>query len=229
MLTLQNTYQLYRQLLCGLLLSYLACTSATKQQNVILSQANNLQPQILKLALQANQYVRQQGLNKKNILTILDYSLPSTKQRFWVIDLNTNKVVYSICAAHGRNSGDNLPMNFSNIPNSLQSNLGVLITGDSYYGKHGLSLELFGQEPGFNSNAYSRRIVIHAAEYVSEQYIQKYGRVGRSWGCPALNPKYINKVINIIKNGTTVFFYYPEKQWLTKSKFLIKNDSKGSK
>ncbi|NQY41796.1 MAG: murein L,D-transpeptidase catalytic domain family protein [Legionellales bacterium] len=186
----------------------------------ILKQAPGLSPKVLELALTANECVKKKGLNKKNKLTILDYSKPSTEKRFWVLDLNKDKVIYSICAAHGRNSGNNFTFTFSNKPQSLQSSIGVFITGDTYYGKHGLSLELFGQEDGINSNAHKRRVVIHAANYVSESFAREHGRIGRSWGCPALNPKYTKPVIKEIKDGTVLFSYYPDQKWLNSSKYL---------
>ncbi len=205
-------------------LSLLTCNSQaffnkTEFKN-IKKQAPGISDKVLELALSANECAKKKGYNKKNILTILDYSLPSTKKRFWVLDLDKDKVVYSICAAHGRNSGANFTFSFSNKNRSLQSSIGVFVTGDTYIGKHGLSLELFGQEPGFNSNAHSRRVVIHAASYVTEQFARDHGRIGRSWGCPALNPKFAKPVIKEIRNGTVLFSYYPDKKWLNESKYL---------
>ena len=186
----------------------------------ILKQAPGLTQEVLQMALTANECVKSKGLNKKNKLTILDYSLPSTKKMFWVLDLNKDKVIYSICAAHGRNSGNNFTFTFSNKTMSLQSSIGVFITGDTYFGKHGLSLELFGQEEGFNSNAHKRRAVIHVASYVTENFARDHGRIGRSWGCPALHPKFAKPVINEISNGTVLFSYFPNKAWLQKSEYL---------
>ena len=141
-----------------------------QQYKNIMKDAKGLNPDVLRLALEANECIKKKGKNKQNKLTILDYSRPSTEKRFWVLDLNKDKVIYSICAAHGKNSGGNFAFTFSNINQSLTSSIGVFLTGDTYYGKHGLSLELFGQEEGFNSNAYQRRVVVHAASYVSEKY-----------------------------------------------------------
>ncbi len=196
-----------------------ASYDVTEYKN-ILKQAPGLSPKVLELALTANECIKKKGLNKKNKLTILDYSLPSTKKRFWVLDLDKDKVIYSICASHGRNSGNNFTFTFSNKPQSLQSSIGVFVTGDTYFGKHGLSLELFGQEEGFNSNAHQRRVVVHAANYVTESFAREHGRIGRSWGCPALNPKFATPVIKEIKNGTVMFSYYPNEKWLKESKYL---------
>lgn len=211
---------------CLLTVSANAASFDMDEYKNILKQAPGLNPEVLELALTANECVKSKGLNKKNKLTILDYSLPSTKKRFWVLDLNKDKVIYSICAAHGRNSGNNFTFTFSNKPQSLSSSIGVFITGDTYFGSHGLSLELFGQEEGFNSNAHKRRVVVHAASYVSEQFVRDHGRIGRSWGCPALNPKFAKPVIQEIKNGTVLFSYYPEKKWLKQSKYLNCKKSK---
>ena len=129
-------------------------------------------------------------------------------------------MLYNTYVAHGKNSGDNYAEQFSNSPKSQESSIGVYVTGDTYYGNDGYSMHLIGLDKGFNSNAYSRAIVMHGAWYVSQDFISRYGRLGRSWGCPALDPTIEPKIVNIIKNGTVIFAYYPEKQWLENSKFL---------
>ncbi len=184
------------------------------------AQASDLSPQVLKLALRAYQHAREQGLDKRQVLTIINYHQPSTDKRLWVIDLKDNKVLYNTFVAHGKGSGADYATHFSNRPGSLETSLGVFLTGKTFYGNDGYSMRLHGLEPGFNNNAYNRDVVMHGAWYVNQQFIDKYGRLGRSWGCPALSKKMDPKVINAIKGGTLVFAYYPESKWLDDSKYL---------
>jgi hypothetical protein len=123
----------------------------------------------------------------------------------WVIDLSSNRLLFHEYVAHGSGSGGNSASRFSNRDGSHQSNIGLMKTAETYSGKHGYSLKLDGLERGWNSNARSRAIVIHAADYVSEAFIQANGRLGRSWGCPALRPEISRKVIDTIKGGSLVF------------------------
>ncbi len=159
---------------------------------------------------------------KDNLITIIDYSLPSTKERFFVIDLLEKNVLFQSLVAHGRNTGANIAKRFSNIPESKQSSLGFFLTAETYMGKHGYSLRLDGLERGINHNARRRAIVMHAASYVSKAFVRKEGRLGRSWGCPAL-PKHLSKeVINTIKNGSCMFLYAEDRKFKKQSKFLHK-------
>ena len=174
-----------------------------------------LNPRVFDLALTAYNKLYQSGYDHQQILTIVDYSKPSTDQRMWVINLNTMQVVAHTLVAHGMGSGGNVPDKFSNASHTHESSLGVFLTENTYQGKHGYSLRLDGLEPGINSNALSRDIVVHSAPYVSESFAKAHGRLGRSWGCLALNPKVANNVIQHIKGGTVVFAYYPNKQWLS--------------
>ncbi len=185
-----------------------------------LSKTSNLNPKVLELALKAHKNAKSKGITRSNLITVIDYSLPSTKKRLWVFDLVQKKVVYHTHVAHGSGSGANYARSFSNKPNSHQSSVGLFLTGTTYHGKHGRSLNLHGLESGINSNAYNRRIVIHSANYVGDHMIKNQGRLGRSHGCPALSPKMAAPIINKIKNGVLLFSYYPEPYWLGHSSFL---------
>jgi len=191
-----------------------------KHPAALLSRTQHLKPEVLKLALDAYVCARQKGLDKQQILTVIDYSLPSYMKRLWVIDLQQKKVLFYTLVAHGRGSGDVSPTVFSNRPQSLASSIGLFETANPYQGHFGLALRLKGLEKDFNDNALRRAIVIHSAWYVSEAFDEKYGRLGRSWGCPALNESVIKPVINTIKNGTLVFAYYPDPNWLKQSTYL---------
>jgi hypothetical protein len=159
-------------------------------------------------------------LKNPDILSITDFSLPSTQKRFFVIDLKNEVLLHNSLVAHGRNTGYTYARRFSNRPDSKQSSLGFTVTGETYYGKHGLSLRLRGTEKGVNSNCLERYIVVHGADYVSEEFIAKYGRLGRSWGCPALPEEMTRQVISNIEDGTCFFMYYRDREYLDTSDFL---------
>lgn len=183
-------------------------------------QAPSLDPNVLGLALEAHDEALERGLlSNPNILSVIDYSLPSVEPRFWVFDLSARKLLFEELVAHGRNSGDNLARHFSNVESSLASSFGLYVTGGVYVGKHGRSLRLEGQEAGYNDNALSRGIVIHAADYVSPAVAAR-GRLGRSWGCPALSPRVTAQVIDTIREGSALFAYYPDSSWIEHSAFL---------
>lgn len=159
-------------------------------------------------------------LNEKNIISIIDFTKPSTEERFYTIDLDNRAVLYHSLVSHGKNTGENLATSFSNVVHSNQSSLGFYITGETYTGSKGYSLKLDGIEPGVNDKMRERAVVMHEADYVSESWIKKYGRIGRSQGCPAL-PKAISRnVINTIKNRTVVFAYFNDNRYLASSSYL---------
>jgi len=194
--------------------------SGAKAKNIA-AKTNDLKPSLLKLAIEAFHNAKRSGINtNKQILTVIDYSLPSTKKRLWVLDLNQEKILYSSMVAHGKNSGENHTTNFSNRIGSLQTSLGLFLTEGTYFGRDGYSLYLKGLEKGFNDNAKTRTIVLHGAPYVSKQFVAAAGRVGRSWGCPAVEKPLAEPIINTIKNGTMIFAFYPDKNWLAKSEFI---------
>ena len=157
---------------------------------------------------------------KKKLLTIVDFSKPSSEKRLFIIDVETEKILIHTYVAHGKNSGEKVANRFSNTDASYQSSLGFYLTGNTYSGSNGYSLKLRGLEPGFNDNAERRAIVMHGAPYVSEEVITSTGRLGRSWGCPAVSQKEHKKIIDLIKGGSCLFIYAPEKQYLTSSPYL---------
>jgi hypothetical protein len=166
--------------------------------------------EVLARALAAYQRAEQAGLVRKPLLTVIDYGLPSSLRRLWVIEPRTQHVLVHEFVAHGRGSAPaedpDRAIRFGNEPESHRSSLGTFLTGDTYPGEHGYSLELFGLEPGVNDRAQERHIVMHPAAYVSEAFRAKSGgRVGRSWGCPALDPAVAHSIIDRIQNGSVVF------------------------
>jgi hypothetical protein len=179
--------------------------------------APKLNKKALKLALTAYKKAKAKGAVKKQILTVIDYSLPSNKQRMWVLDLKKEIVLYNTYVAHGRNSGASVARYFSNKASSKATSLGTYVTRDTYIGSKGFSLNLQGLERGYNDNAYNRRVVMHGAWYVEPGFIKSAGRAGRSWGCPAIAKTLARPVINTIKGGSVLFAYYPDRNYLSKS------------
>ena len=142
-------------------------------------------------------------------LTIIDYSLPSTEPRLWVLDLQTGRTLYEEVVAHGRGSGGNMATAFSNAADSHQTSLGLFVTEDTYVGQNGYSMRLNGLEPGVNDHARARAIVMHGAPYVDPAIAAAQGRLGRSWGCPALRPAVAKELIDHIKGGNLLFCVLP--------------------
>jgi len=160
-------------------------------------------------------------LNNPNIVTIVDYSQSSNKKRLYVIDLKNKKLLFNTFVAHGRNTGEEYAKSFSNDEGSYKSSLGFYITEHPIIGSHtGFSLLIDGVEKGFNDHAVQRAIIIHAAEYATENFIKKYGRLGRSYGCPSLPPEMNKPIIDAIKGGTCLFLYNPNKDYISKSALL---------
>jgi hypothetical protein len=201
-------------------------SSATAiEPQAILDQTNNLRPEVLELALEAYEQAEEGGFVRRPVLTIIDYELPSYQQRLWVIDMKVGRVLYQEWVAHGmgspRGSGGTMEeaLSFSNEKGTLKSSLGLFVTAETYYGRHGYSLKLDGLEEGVNDNARERLIVLHGAQYVSENRAD--GRlVGRSWGCPAVRPGISNILIDAIKGGSVLWIYFPHEEWLGESEFL---------
>jgi hypothetical protein len=153
-------------------------------------------------------------------LTLIDYSRPSTEPRLWVFDLRSGEMRFRELVAHGKGTGENLAQHFSDSMNSHQTSLGLFVTQDPYVGSNGYSLRLDGLEPGFNGRARERAIVMHGAAYVDAAFAAKQGRLGRSWGCPALRQAVARQVIDFIRDGGVIFSYYPDQAWLKESRFL---------
>ena len=180
-----------------------------------------LSEQAFDYALKGFNYLVQHGkFAKDNIISIVDFSLPSSRKRLFIIDLDDYRVLYNTYVAHGVNSGREYANEFSNKPESYKSSLGFYETLSTYIGEHGYSLRLDGLEKGINDNANSRDIVIHAADYVNESFIRSQGYIGRSWGCPALPEKLHKPIIDKIKNGSCLFIYSTDVSYLKKSKLI---------
>jgi hypothetical protein len=162
------------------------------------------------------------GLKNTSIITIIDFSKASTKERFFVIDLRDKRILYKSLVAHGKNSGGNMATSFSNSPRSLKSCLGFFITAETYSGKYGYSLKLDGQEPGINDNARARGIVVHGADFVTSEIARQSGLLGRSYGCPALPLNRAKEIIDKISKGSCLFIYANDQNYLKGSVILNK-------
>ncbi|MEI8055634.1 MAG: murein L,D-transpeptidase catalytic domain family protein [bacterium] len=218
-----------KKIICTITLLFILSNSAlaTKEASIdttaknIAAKTSNLKPKVIKLAIEAFYRAKRAGVTvKKPILTIIDYTLASTQKRLWVVDLGSNRVLYTSMCAHGKHSGENYTTSFSNRMGSLQTSIGLFLTKDTYFGNDGYSLRLEGLEKGFNDNAKDRLIVFHGAPYVNQKFAAVAGRIGRSWGCPAVEKPLAEPIINTIKNGTLIFSFYNHPQWLSESMFI---------
>lgn len=209
-------------LITSLLLSALAATSAYADslEAALIKAAPQANAKVISLAVRASQCSLAQGAAPVQRLAVIDYSLPSTAQRLWVFDLEKRKLLFHELVAHGRNSGENMTVKFSNQNESFATSLGLYRTQSSYVGQNGYSLRMEGLEPGFNDNAFDRAIVIHGAPYVSPVLARANGRIGRSLGCPAVRPAIAHKLIDSMKEGQLLFSYYPDPRWLKTSSYI---------
>lgn len=188
----------------------------------ILHSETNIDDKALRVSLMAYMTAHRRGyVNNKQMLTVIDYSKPATEKRLWVFDLKRNRTLFNTYVTHGKNSGLLNATSFSNDPGSLKSSIGVFVTDEPYMGKNGYSLRLRGLERGVNDNAYRRAVVVHGAWYVNPATIQRYGQIGRSWGCPAVSADLAKPLINTIKDDTVLVAYYPDRYWLSHSRFLV--------
>jgi len=177
--------------------------------------------QVFDYAMKGFNYMKETGaLANEQIITIVDFSKPSSEKRLFIIDLENYKILFNTYVAHGMQSGKEFANQFSNIPSSNKSSLGFYETLGTYMGGNGYSLRLQGMERGINDNASKRDIVIHGADYVNERLIHSQGYIGRSWGCPAVPRQLHKSIINKIKNGTCLFIFSPQKKYLASSKIL---------
>ncbi len=154
------------------------------------------------------------------LLTVCDFSLSSNTKRLWVINTESGQILFNSLVAHGKNTGEEFAEHFSNIENSLQSSLGFYITDTTYDGDNGYSLKLLGMDHGFNDNALQRLIVMHGADYVSEEFATENQRIGRSWGCPAVPRDLAMPIIDTIKGKNVLFIFYPDENYLNSSEWL---------
>lgn len=169
--------------------------------------------------------IKRDKIKNTDFLTIIDFTLPSDKKRLWIINLSEKRILFNDLVAHGRKSGNIVAENFSNVPESHMSSQGFYVTGNTYFGKHGLSLRLNGMEEDINHNAFDRAIVMHGADYVSEGFIKTYGRLGRSYGCPSVSNEISKDVINTIKDNTCLFIYSPVSKYDETSALLNTADA----
>jgi hypothetical protein len=171
-------------------------------------------------ALRAHTCARARGDVEGDVLSIIDFDLPSHVARLWVLDTSTGQVWHQGLVAHGQGSGGKTVHTFSNNSGSHQSSIGVYRTGEIYRGKHGRSLRLDGLEAGYNDNARARAIVMHGADYVSANFIRQNGRLGRSHGCPALPQDDIDAFIDAIHGGSLLVVHRSDANWLADSTYL---------
>jgi hypothetical protein len=217
------------------LLILLTCIAISANESDIVSREDNyngyisahlsemgLTRDVYNLAIKGFRKLEAQGkLRNLTIMTIVDYSQSSNQKRLYVIDLKNNKLLFNTYVAHGRKTGEEFAKTFSNCGGSYQSSLGFYITQQTVMGPHtGFALTLDGVEKGFNDNACKRAIIMHGADYVSESFIKKNGRLGRSLGCPALPPDLNKPIIETIKGGTCLFLYDPDPVYLCRSTLL---------
>ncbi len=195
----------------------------------LLRQAPGLKADVLRLALNSTRCATAKGLVRRpDLLTVIDYSIPSDKPRLFTFNLAARQLVFRELVAHGKNSGGNLARIFSNSPGSLATSIGLFVTADTYMGGNGYSLRLKGLEEGVNDMAWDRAIVMHGASYVSRTAINALGRLGRSWGCPAVRKEMARKIIDTVKGGSPIFAYYPDKTWLEQSVFFRRSNDSGT-
>ena len=185
------------------------------------AEIGTLERDVLDLALgAASCAVRSGDVQAPRTLTVIDYSKPSSEERLWVFDFKTGELLYEELVAHGQGTGANMATKFSNDNESHQTSLGLFVTDTTYVGKNGYSLRLDGLDRGYNDRARERAIVMHGAPYVSDAFVKANGRLGRSWGCPAVSDAVARELIDRVKGGNLVFAYYPDARWLASSKYL---------
>jgi hypothetical protein len=181
----------------------------------------SLESDVFELALNAASCaVRTGAVANPKTLTVIDYSRPSNQERLWVIDLTTRELLYEELVAHGQGTGGLTATRFSNEPDTHSTSLGLFRTDDTYVGRNGYSLRLDGLDKGLNDRARERAIVMHGAPYVSEQFVRANGRLGRSWGCPAIRNDVAREMIDRVKGGGLVFAYHRDAGLAKTSKFL---------
>ncbi len=216
---------------CGLIASATACAasaapaptgSPVQMAEMLAKAAPAADKHVLQLAARAMRCALRRpelGVDPGK-LSVIDYSRPSTEPRMWIFDLTRQRLLFEEWVAHGRNSGDNRTQHFSNKDGSFMSSLGAFTARETYMGGNGYSLRLEGLEPGFNDHARDRAIVIHGAPYVNPAIARLQGRLGRSLGCPAVRLSVARPLIDSLRGGTMVFAYYPDKDWLARSRLL---------
>jgi hypothetical protein len=176
--------------------------------------------EVFKKALTGFLNLKAENKIKKNILSIIDFSISSKLERLWIIDMYKMEVVHLTLVAHGKNSGVEFASHFSNTPNSCQSSLGFYLTGEIFNSQHGISLSLDGVEPGINDKARERGIIMHGADYVSKDFIRRYGVLGRSFGCPAIPMEDHEKIITLLAGKSCIYIHYPDNNYQASSRLF---------
>jgi hypothetical protein len=203
----------------------LFCLSAPAAAQDLLARlsaaAPDIDPKVLALALEARDCAMSKAaVEGPERLAVIDYTRASTRKRLWIFDLDRATLLYDEYVAHGRGSGGDMATEFSNDEGSYQSSLGLFAAAETYQGENGYSLRLDGLEPGINDNARKRLLVMHGADYVDPEQAKRQGRLGRSWGCPAVRTAVAHGVIDSLKDGQLVFAYAKDAAWLNGSRFL---------
>lgn len=195
----------------GMLIAQMASAATSPQisasQMDQLAHQGNISPQVLKLGLKSYAFAAKQHRAKRPILAIVDYTRPSATPRLWVINLQTDRIIDQVLVAHGKNSGGFTGQYYSNNPNSYQSSIGTIVTGNDYYGSYGHTLYLYGLEQGINNNMAARHIVLHSQWYVTPAVAREHGEVGKSHGCLVVNPAKVDHIIHELKGGAVIFAY----------------------
>jgi len=201
--------------------------SAEIYSSISFENSKTLNPEVFEKAFLGFSNLKKAGKlpEESNLISIVDFSLSSTQKRLWVIDLEKKVVLFNSLVAHGKNTGEEFAQKFSNTESSYQSSLGFYITESTYNGSNGYSLKLLGMDAGYNDAALQRAIVMHGADYVSEDFIKSQKRIGRSWGCPAVPRALAEPIINTIKGKNLLFIYYPDEQYLSQSEWLKKSQT----
>lgn len=191
--------------------------------SILVRQAPGLRAEVLRLALNAANRAAAEGhVRRHDLITVIDYSIPSTEPRLFTFDLANQRLLFRELVAHGKNSGGERTTHFSNEPGSLETSLGLYVTAGTYHGSNGYSLKLKGLDSGFNDLAEERAIVMHGAAYVNSGTAKALGRLGRSWGCPAVRKEVAKQIIDTVKGGSPIFAYYPDEVWLQGSRFVAR-------
>jgi len=199
------------RLLPAMALCLLLCAQAKADDVKLISRlAPHLKPAVISEAVSAMKCAQNNGVGRSaDRLAIIDYTLPSRTPRLWVVDLKNKKLLFEEHVAHGQGSGDDIPNAFSDREGSHQSSLGLYLTDATYEGGNGYSLKLHGLSKGFNESAMRRYIVMHGAPYVNPDAVTALGRLGRSWGCPAVRTEVAAPIIDTLKSGQFIYAYGP--------------------
>lgn len=185
-------------------------TVKASEESLIARLAPKISPIVISEAVSAMKCAQNHGVGKSaSRIAIIDYTIPSKQPRLWVVDLKAQKLLFEEHVAHGQGSGDDVPKFFSDRNGSHQTSLGLFLTDTTYQGGNGYSLKLQGLSKGFNESAMRRLIVMHGARYVNPLAALSMGRLGRSWGCPAVRTEVAKPMIDTLKQGQFIYAHGP--------------------